>query len=62
MTYRVYCLDGASRFLRAEWIKAATDEDALEQARGSMGDCMIAEVWQRDRRVGRIGPEDSDVE
>ena len=51
--YRVYCLDGASRFLSAEWIEAESDEHALAlAARLSHG--IAREVWDRDRLVGRI--------
>ena len=52
--YRVYCLNGINQVTRAESYEAATDEEALARARQLMGDCLKAEVWQRDRRVGII--------
>lgn len=57
--YRIYCLDGMNRFVRAKPIDATGDEDALRMARVVMGDCFKCEVWERDRLVGRItNPED----
>ena len=51
--YIVYVLDGAGKIRRAEWIEAASDRQALARARGlaEVGGC---EVWQRDRRIGRV--------
>lgn len=51
--YRVYCLDGASRFLSAEWIDADNDDHALALA-AQLAHGMTREVWDRDRLVGRI--------
>ena len=51
--YRVYCLDGASRFLSAEWIEAENDEQALALA-AQLTQGIAREVWDRDRLVGRI--------
>ena len=54
VAYRVYCLNGINQVTRAENIEAAADEDAVHRARQLMGDCIKAEVWQRDRLVGII--------
>lgn len=54
IAYRVYCLDGVNRFVRAEPIEAASDDNALRMARVVMGDCFKCEVWERDRLVGRL--------
>ena len=53
--YRVYCFDGASRIVSAEWIEAANDADALKAARELM-DCFRMEVWEKERLVGRLEP------
>ena len=60
LAYRIYCLDGANRFQRTESIEAATDEDAIRQARGMMEDCMICEVWERERLVVRMNAREGD--
>jgi len=51
--YIVYVLDGDGRIRRAEWIEAASDGQALARANrfAEIGGC---EVWQRDRRIGRV--------
>jgi hypothetical protein len=54
ISYRVYCLDGMSRIVRAEPLEAGSDDDALRMARVVMGDCFKSEVWERDRLVGRL--------
>ena len=53
--YIVYLLDGDGKIRGAEWIAAVSDDHALAQVRalGSATDC---ELWQRDRRVGRVQP------
>jgi hypothetical protein len=56
--YRVYCFDGASRIVLAEWIEAANDCEGLKAARVLM-DCFRSEVWDKDRLVGRIEPRDN---
>ena len=58
-TYIVYRLDGAGRIHGAEWLQAIDDRFALEGAHsiaGSRGWLSGCEVWQRDRKVGRVGP------
>lgn len=55
--YRLYCFDGASRITAAEWINAASDDDAVDAAKVMMNGCFRAEVWERDRLVGRIIPD-----
>ena len=50
-TYRVYCFDGASRIVSAQWLEAANDADAVIAAKKQMN-CVRIEVWERDRRVG----------
>ena len=54
--YRIYCLDGASRFVRADWLEAVNDATALTEAK-SLDECFRVEVWDRDRLVGRIERE-----
>lgn len=52
--YRVYCLDGVNRFVRAESVEASDDEGAIRLAREVMGECVNCEVWERDRLVTRL--------
>lgn len=54
-TYRVYCFDGGSRIVRADWLEAFNDAEALVAAKGLM-DCFRIEVWERDRLAGRYEP------
>jgi hypothetical protein len=56
--YRLYCFDGASRVISAEVIEALTDAEALQAAKQFNGG-LSREVWDRDRLVGRVGPEPS---
>ena len=51
--YRVYCYDGAGKLWVADWIEAATDAEALADAR-TMTSAVKCEVWQRERLVGTI--------
>ena len=51
--YRVYCYDGAGKLWVADWIEAATDKEALAQARAKTV-AVKCEVWQRDRLIGTI--------
>jgi hypothetical protein len=57
--YRVYCLDGASRFITAEWIEADDDGHALAVA-AQLTHGLTREVWDRDRLVGRIEVDPGD--
>jgi hypothetical protein len=47
-------MDGAGRFMRAEWIHASSDTAAVEAARVQMGDCAKCEVWLGTRFVERL--------
>jgi hypothetical protein len=53
--YRLYRFDGASRIISADWIEAANDAEAIHLARHETG--LSREVWDRERLVGRVGPE-----
>ncbi len=52
-SYRLYCYDGAGKLWVADSIEAASDEDALAQAR-AMKAAIKCEVWERDRLVGTV--------
>ena len=52
--YIVYRLNETGRIRGSEWIGAVDDEDALLLARALLPG-ISSEVWQRDRRVGRLG-------
>jgi hypothetical protein len=52
--YIVYFLDDGGKIRGAEWIAAWDDADALAQARGLAGSGSC-ELWQRARRIARLG-------
>jgi hypothetical protein len=52
-SYRVFCLDGASRIRSVEVIKATNDAEAIVAAK-ELDQGLRREVWDRDRLVGRI--------
>ena len=58
LIYRIYCLGGVKRFTRTENVEAPSDEDAIRRARMLMADCLTAEVWDRDRLVARLAPNE----
>ena len=51
--YRLYLLDKAGKIQSAEWISAAGDPEAVEQARALMKP-VTCELWDRNRFVGRV--------
>lgn len=55
-TYRVYCYDGASKVVTADFIKASSDEEAIAkaEARGFGSKC---EIWDGKRLVAQLGQE-----
>ncbi|MGZ2412110.1 hypothetical protein ACUXST_001531 [Sphingomonas sp. F9_3S_D5_B_2] len=63
--YRVYCLDGASKFVTAEVIFAENDEEAVMLAR-KLETGLRREIWDRNRHVSTIeidpgpGPAETD--
>ena len=50
--YRVYCFDGASWIVEADWLEADDDRAALRAAR-EVYDCFRVEVWELNRLAGR---------
>lgn len=52
-TYRAYLINGDNRVSSYRAIDADTDADALEAARNFVEGCDV-EVWQLDRKVGRL--------
>lgn len=52
--YRVYRLDGDGRISGADWIEAAADDSALEEAQRQSEGSSRYELWQGSRLVGRI--------
>ena len=51
--YRLYCLDSDGTSVAAEWIEAASDSEAIEQARAMQG-LRRCEVWQGHRLVATL--------
>ena len=56
--YRFYCVDGAGKITRAQFIEADNDEDAIMIAR-SFEEPVKCELWQRDRLIATIPPKAS---
>jgi hypothetical protein len=52
--YRLYCLDRAGHIGLADWIEAATDYEAIAQARKLRPDAHKCEVWLKNRLVAKI--------
>jgi hypothetical protein len=55
-TYRAYLIDANNRVASFKPIEADTDAEALQAARQFVDDCDV-EVWDRDRKVGRLEPK-----
>jgi hypothetical protein len=53
--YRLYRLDGAGKITSAEWIEAADDDGALDEAR-TRSDSSSFELWDKNRLVERFRP------
>lgn len=51
--YRVYTLDGVRRIVSADWIDAATDEEAIAIVQATCGG-LQCEIWDGDRLVAKI--------
>jgi hypothetical protein len=51
-SYRLYRLDGAGGIIGADWLEAATDEDARAKAQEAHGSDRF-ELWDRYRLVER---------
>ena len=54
--HRYYRLDGVGQIQGAEWLDAASDEDAIEQLKVKHSDG-VCELWKGKRLVGRIRPD-----
>lgn len=55
MHYRAYVLDRENRIASAVDLDAGDDNDAIAQAQ-ALNRAEPIELWQRDRKVGRIEP------
>lgn len=53
-TYRAYLIDENNRVASYKPIEAETDAEALTAARQFLDGCDV-EVWQLDRKIGRLG-------
>jgi hypothetical protein len=53
--YRLYCFDGAGKVWAAEWLEAASDQDAV-QAAHRMDVGIKCELWEGKRLVATIEP------
>ena len=52
-SYRVYCYDSAQAMLSAEWLDAATDEEAIAKA-SAAGFGSKCEIWEGSRLVAQL--------
>jgi hypothetical protein len=54
-TYRAYLIDGNNRVASYKPVEADSDAEALQAARQYADGCDV-EVWDRDRKIGRLEP------
>lgn len=52
--YRLYCLSGDGHIGFADWIEAASDDEAIDKARELRPDANKCEVWHGNRLVAQI--------
>ena len=52
-TYRVYCFDAAHKVLTADWLEAASDEEAIAKAQ-ALGFGTKCELWDGRRLVAQL--------
>ena len=57
-TYRAYLIDGDDRVASYRPIDADSDADALRAGQQFIDGCDV-EVWDRDRKIGRLSREKS---
>jgi hypothetical protein len=55
-TYRIYCYDGARKIVTADWIEAASDEEAIAKAQAA-GFGSRCEIWEGKRLVAQLEEE-----
>ena len=54
-TYRAYLIDENNRVASYKPVDADSDAEALQAAREFVDGCDV-EVWDRDRKIGRLEP------
>ena len=55
-SYRVYCYDATHKVVTADWLKAASDEEAIARAQAS-GFGSKCEIWEGKRLVAELEEE-----
>ena len=55
-TYRIYCYDGAHQVVTADFIEAASDEEAIASAK-TAGFGSKCEIWDGKRLVATLEAE-----
>ena len=55
-TYRIYCYDGANKVVTADWIEAASDQEAIAKAEAA-GFGSKCEIWDGRRLVAQLQGE-----
>jgi hypothetical protein len=53
-SYRLFFIGRNDRFVKAEVVDCETDSDAISIARAACGEHPAVEVWERERKVGRV--------
>jgi len=57
--YRLYVLEGDGKLNFPDYIKAASDEEAIAKARELKPNLQQCEIWQDKRLVATLNREDS---
>jgi hypothetical protein len=57
-TYRLYCLDGWGHIGLADWLEVPSDQDAIEEAHRLKPTAAKCEIWQGDRLIAALNPDD----
>ena len=55
-TYRVYCYDATDKVVTADWLDAASDEEAIARVE-AMGFGTKCEIWEGNRLVATLEAE-----
>lgn len=58
VAYRLYCLDAADRFTRADWIEAEDDRHAVTALATIRQGAVKCQLWQNTRLVVSFAEQD----
>jgi hypothetical protein len=60
VAYRLYCLNAADRFTRADWIEAEDDQRAVTALAAIRRGAVKCQLWQNSRMVVSFAEQDLD--